>query len=77
MDFLENFQVDEKCENEAFLHEKASKMPLSAINICRQRRQLAEFSDFGDRGKNRRKNTAVGSIIRMLADFQGNSMGSK
>ena len=32
---------------------------------------------FGDRGQNRRKNTVVGSRTRMLAGFQGNSMGSK
>ena len=32
MDFLENFQVDEKCENEAFLHENYIKMPQNTIS---------------------------------------------
>ena len=38
MDFLENFQVDEKCENEAFLHENYIKMP--------QKYDIREKTDF-------------------------------
>ena len=32
MDFLENFQIDEKCENEAFLHENYIKIPQNTIS---------------------------------------------
>ena len=32
MDFLENFQVDEKCKNEDFLHENYIKMPQNTIS---------------------------------------------